>query len=323
MVNLSNESSMLATELGQLLTPPGDFSNYQVVRRSGEVVPFNPNKITVAITKAYVAVHGHSSISSMSVRDQIAKLTGLVIRALQSRRPDGGSIHIEDIQDQVELALMRNGEHEVARSYVLYREERAKERALGEVNLPKQQIHVIYQDGSRRMLDAVHLYNVVLAACSGLANVDTKLILDEALRNVYDGVSEEELYKSIILAARQLIEEEPAYNFVTARLLLHTITHEVLGKEVAEQDMTVAYREYFPHYIQKGIAAELLDKRLAEYDLAKLATAFVAKRDCQFKYLGLQTLYDRYFLHIEGQRIELPQIFFMRVAMGLALLETD
>jgi ribonucleoside-diphosphate reductase alpha chain len=306
-----------------MLTPAGDFSKYQVVRRSGDVVDFNPSKITVAITKAYIAIHGSSSVASHSVRDQIGGLTSLVISALQSRRPSGGSIFIEDVQDQVELALMRKGEYEVARSYVLYREERSRERALEGFSLPKQQIHVVYTDGSRKALDAVHLLDVVTKACAGLKAVSPKAILDEALRNVYDGVTEAELYKSITLASRQLIEVEPEYNFVTARILMHTIAQEVMGKEVDSTNMDKAYRAYFAGYIKEGIDAELLNPKLAEFDLVKLADSLVASRDNQFKYLGLQTLYDRYFLHISGRRIEMPQSFFMRVAMGLALNEEN
>ena len=168
MVNLSNESSMLATQYGQLLTPDGDFSNVSVVRRSGDVVSFNPSKITVAITKAYIAAHGDQTLSSISVREQIAHLTSLVVKALHSRRPEGGAIHIEDVQDQVELALMRNGEYEVARSYVLYREERARERAVDGVTLPKHKIKVLYKDGNKRALDAKHLYGVIQAAAADL-----------------------------------------------------------------------------------------------------------------------------------------------------------
>lgn len=320
---LSTDESLLATQLGQILTPAGDFSKYQVVRRSGDVVEFNPSKITVAITKAYIAIHGSNSIASYGVRDQIGTLTNMVIGALQSRRPTGGSIFIEDIQDQVELALMRKGEHEVARSYVLYREERSRERALDGVSLPKQKISVVHKDGSRHELDASHLLDVVTKACAGLAAASPKAILDEALRNVYDGVTEDELYKSIVLAARQLIEFEPEYNFVTARILMHTIAQEVMGKEVDSSNMDKAYRAYFAGYIQEGIKAELLNPKLAEFDLAKLADNLSAKRDNQFKYLGLQTLYDRYFLHISGRRIEMPQSFFMRVSMGLALNEEN
>lgn len=322
-MHLTNEANMLATQYGQSLTPHGDFSMYHVVRRNGEVVEFNPTKIAVAITKAYIGVHGHNSMSSVGVREQVAQLTNMVILALQGRKPDGGSIHIEEIQDQVELALMRSGEHEVARAYVLYREERRHERDLEGVKRPDAQIHVVHANGERKELNIKHVYAVIQAACEGLLEVNPKLILDEALKNLYDGVSEEEVFKSVILAARQLIESEPAYNSVTARLLMHTIRKEVIGREVSQNEVNDLYKTYFAEYIQKGIKAELLDPRLAEFDLAKLAAALDGKRDNQFKYLGLQTLYDRYFLHIRGTRIELPQAFFMRVAMGLALNEVE
>jgi ribonucleoside-diphosphate reductase alpha chain len=322
-MHLTNEANMLATQYGQSLTPHGDFSMYHVVRRNGEVVEFNPTKIAVAITKAYIGVHGHNSMSSVGVREQVAQLTNMVILALQGRKPDGGSIHIEEIQDQVELALMRSGEHEVARAYVLYREERRHERDLEGVKRPDAQIHVVHANGERKELNIKHVYAVIQVACEGLLEVNPKLILDEALKNLYDGVSEDEVFKSVILAARLLIESEPAYNSVTARLLMHTIRKEVIGREVSQNEANDLYKTYFAEYIQKGIKAELLDPRLAEFDLTKIAAALDGKRDNQFKYLGLQTLYDRYFLHIRGTRIELPQAFFMRVAMGLALNEVE
>ncbi len=322
-MHLTNEANMLATQYGQSLTPHGDFSMYHVVRRNGEVVEFNPTKIAVAITKAYIGVHGHNSMSSVGVREQVAQLTNMVILALQGRKPDGGSIHIEEIQDQVELALMRSGEHEVARAYVLYREERRHERDLEGVKRPDAQIYVVHANGERKELNITHVYGVIQAACEGLLEVNPKLILDEALKNLYDGVSEDEVFKSVILAARLLIESEPAYNSVTARLLMHTIRKEVIGREVSQNEANDLYKTYFAEYIQKGIKAELLDPRLAEFDLTKIAAALDGKRDNQFKYLGLQTLYDRYFLHIRGTRIELPQAFFMRVAMGLALNEVE
>jgi ribonucleoside-diphosphate reductase alpha chain len=324
MFNYSNEENMLASELGQALSPEGDFSKYTVVGRTGHVVGFNPSKIAIAVTKAYIAVHGQNSVTSNSVREQIAQLTTMATNALKNRRPQGGSIFIEDIQDQVELVLMRSGQHEVARSYVLYREERAKERALENTKsaiLPAQIINVVYPNGQKLPLDKGHLLEVLQSACENLTAVDPQLIFDSALKNLYDGVSENELYKSIILSSRQLIEQEPAYNFVTARLLLHTIITETLGKEVAHCDMDVAYRDNFSNYIAKGIESELLDPCLANFDLTLLGNALKASRDFQFKYLGLQTLYDRYFLHINGTRIELPQFFFMRVAMGLAIEE--
>ena len=321
MTNLSNGTDELATELVKSLLPDSIFSNYHVVRRSGDVVLFNPSKIAIAITKAYVAIYGHDTLASTSVREQIHHLTQIVVKALQNRRPSGGSIHIEEIQDQVELALMRNGQYEVARSYVLYREDRARERAIDASLLPKHDINVVYKDGGRGLLDVKSLFKVIQDSCIELESVDPKIILQESLKNVYDGVSEDELYKSIILASRQRIEHEPAYNFVTARLLAHTISKEVFGAECNEKDLDKAYREYFPRYVKIGIDAELINPELANYDLVKLANAIVAKRDMQFKYLGLQTLYDRYFLHVGGRRIEMPQIFFMRVSMGLALKE--
>ncbi|HET9653252.1 MAG TPA: ribonucleoside-diphosphate reductase subunit alpha, partial [Usitatibacter sp.] len=131
------------------------------------------------------------------------------------------------------------------------------------------------------------------------------------------------VHKCAILAARMLIEQDPGYTYVTARLLLHTIRREVLGEEVTHAEMSTRYAEYFPAFIQQGIKAQLLDEKLAGYDLERLGEALKPERDLQFNYLGLQTLYDRYFLHIHDRRIELPQAFFMRVAMGLALNEID
>jgi len=322
MSNLSNESNT-ALPYSIFFAPTEDFSAYNVVRRTGDVVSFNPNKIAVAITKAYMAVHGQNSMASNSVRDQISNVTQIVVSVLKNRRPNGGSIHIEEIQDQVELALMRNGQYEVARSYILYREERTKERAVESVTSPTQPIHFITDGGQRKLLDTNHVYKIIKSACEGLPDVDAKIILDETIKNIYDGVSENELYKSVIFAARQLIEQEPQYNLVTSRLLLHTLFKEALGKEVLKQDMQKQYQEYFPKFLNIGIEAELVSPLLRDYDLDKLAQALDYERDLQFKYLGLQTLYDRYFLHVDGKRIELPQIFFMRVAMGLAINEPN
>jgi len=242
------------------------------------------------------------------------------------REPSGGIFHIEDIQDQVELALMRSGEHEVARSYVLYREERSRERAKATASAEpaiQHTIHVI-ENGQSRPLDVKELESLVAECCQGLESAsEGHLIVEMTLKDLYDGVPIDEVYKSVILASRAMIERDPAYSHVTARLLLNTVRREVLGETTSQADMETRYAEYFPLFIKRGIAAELLDERLGQYDLVKLASALKAKRDLQFDYLGLQTLYDRYFLHIEEHRIELPQAFFMRVAMGLALDEID
>jgi ribonucleoside-diphosphate reductase alpha chain len=300
-------------------------AEYKTIRRNGAVVPFEPMKISVAITKAFLAVHGGAAAQSASVRETVQRVTDLVVNALMRRKPEGGAIHIEDIQDQVELALMRSGEHDVARSYVLYRERRHQERlAKGEAeHAPASAINV-NDEGVVKPLDVARLRALVQSACSGFEAVtDAEHIVGETLKNLYDGVPAEEVRKSAILSARQLIEKEPSYSKVTARLLMHSLRREVLGEEVMHEEMATRYAEYFPKFIKQGIEAELLDPELAQFDLARLGAAMKHERDYQFDYLGLQTLFDRYFLHIHGHRIELPQAFFMRVAMGLALREID
>ncbi len=315
----------LAAPVEPVATTTDPLTHYQIMRRNGAVVRFEPPKIAVAMMKAFLAVHGAQGAASASVRELVDQLTQTVVRALMRSRPAGGTFHIEDVQDQVELALMRGGHHEVARAYVLYRERRAQERAQhkGAPAAAAQVLHVL-QNGERVALDLSALQALLAQACAGLdAEVSAEPILAETLRNLYDGVPIEEVYKAAILAARTLIEREPDYTHVTARLLLHTIAQEVLGEGVGLPQLAGAYAQAFPRCIQRGVEHELLDERLLQFDLARLGAALKPERDLQFDYLGLQTLYDRYFLHVRKQRIELPQVFFMRVAMGLALNEID
>jgi len=303
------------------------YQAYQIIRRNGAVVSFEPSKIAVALMKAFLAVHGTSGAASASVRETVDGLTENVVRALLRSRPAGGTFHIEDIQDQVELGLMRGGHHEVARAYVLYRERRAQERiAKGEAAVAAvQESGLSVIDGGQRVpLDLAKLAALITTSCANLgADVKPEPIIAETKRNLYDGVPMDEVYKAAILAARTLIEKDPGYTRATARLLMHTIRREILGEDVTQAEMQTRYADYFPGYIKKGVQAELLDEKLQQYDLAKLGAALKAERDLQFDYLGLQTLYDRYFLHVGGTRIEMPQAFFMRVAMGLALNEID
>jgi ribonucleoside-diphosphate reductase alpha chain len=302
------------------------YGQYRVIRRNGAVVGFEPGKISVAVTKAFLAVNGSQGAASARVREQVAALTEQVVGALMRRHPQGGTLHIEDIQDQVELALMRSGEHDVARAYVLYREERARLRAQQKAAQaePKQQTLTVIDNGVSRALDLGRLQALVKDCCEGLGRaVEPEVILQAVLKDLYDGVPMEEVRKCAILSARALIEKDPAYSYVTARLLLHSIQVEVLGEEATHADMRSRYAEYFPAFVEKGIGAGLLDPRLRSYDLKSLGQALDANRDYKFGYLGLQTLYDRYFIHVDGRRIELPQAFFMRVAMGLALNEAE
>jgi ribonucleoside-diphosphate reductase alpha chain len=301
------------------------FQQYQIIRRNGSVVPFEPAKIAVAMMKAFLAVHGTQGAASASVRETVDDLTQNVVRALMRSRPGGGTFHIEDVQDQVELGLMRGSHHEVARAYVLYRERRAHEREqtkqAAAVEAPA--LHVTVK-GQRVALDKSKLEALINTACKGLApEVSPAPILEETLKNLYDGIPAPEVMKAAILASRTLIEKDPDYTFATSRLLMHTIAEEVFGKETTFEQFGQLYQEQFAGFIRKGVENDLLDPKLLEFDLKRLAKAIKPERDMQFDYLGLQTLYDRYFLHVSKQRIEMPQSFFMRVAMGLSLNEID
>jgi len=313
---------------GAMSATASNYPDHKIIRRNGAVVAFEPSKIAVALTKAFLAVNGGQSAASARVREVVEQLTQNVVRALLRSRPSGGTFHIEDVQDHVELALMRSGEHEVARAYVLYREKRTQERTQANAQaVARVQGGVSFNvtdGGVSRVLDLGALHELIDTACAGLGKaVSAEPILKETLKNLYDGVPMTQVYDSAILAARTLIEKDPDYSQVTARILLHTIRKEILGAEVTQAEMSLRYAEYFPKFIARGIQAELLDEKLATFDLARLGAALDASRDFQFNYLGLQTLYDRYFLHINETRIEMPQAFFMRVAMGLALNEQD
>ncbi|MBU2740530.1 ribonucleoside-diphosphate reductase subunit alpha [Acidithiobacillus thiooxidans] len=306
---------------------PSEASHYKVIRRNNAMVTFDASKIHIAMTKAFLAVEGGSGAASARVRDLVTRLTGQVIEALQRRQPGGGTFHIEDIQDQVELALMRAGEHEVARAYVLYREERARERRQQSISAPQAdipQIQVKYPDGTQRTLDLKRLRAVIEEACSGLGEaVSVDTLMSNTSKNLYDGISEDELFQAPILASRVMIERDPAYAYVSARLLLDRVRWEVLGEAATQAEMAARYPEYFRDYLQTGIAHELIDPRLGQYDLDRITAAIKPERDLNFQYLGLQILYDRYFLHVRERHIELPQSFWMRVAMGLAVNEVD
>ncbi len=311
-------------------TAPGQL---RVIKRNGTVVPYELSKISVAITKAFLAVEGGTAAASSRIHETVARLTEQVTATFERRMPSGGTIHIEDVQDQVELSLMRAGEHKIARDYVIYREEQARKRAAKQALSPATQaaagnINVIQLDGSSAPLDLDRIHTIVNEACFDLADVSETAILDEALKNLYDGVTAAELSTSLVITARTMIEQEPNYSYVAARLLCDNLRAEALNfLEVAtsatQADMATLYARALPSYIEKGVALELLAPGLKDFDLERLGQALLPERDLQFTYLGLQTLYDRYFIHSNDVRIELPQIFFMRVAMGLATEEDD
>ncbi len=329
--NVSEATGLSVENVREIQEETGriDSAMMKVVRRNGSVVGFEPSKISIAMTKAFLAVSGGQGAASARVRELVSQLTQNVAAALKRRNPTGGTVHIEDIQDQVELALMRHGEQEVARSYVLYREQRNQERArakkeadINQNETPPELTMLV--DGVSKPLDINNLKRLIDDSCSGLDGaVSAENVLSLTVRDLYDGVPFDEVNKCLILSARSLIEKDPAYSFVTARLLLNDLRREALGEELTKGEMVDRYPTYFPEFIKKGVDAELLDERMLQFDMVALGAALKPERDEQFGYLGLQTLYDRYFLHIEDRRIELPQAFFMRVAMGLSLGEVE
>ena len=311
-------------------TAPGQM---RVIKRNGTVVPFEDSKISVAITKAFLAVEGGTAAASTRIHETVAKLTGQVVGTFKRRMPSGGTIHIEDIQDQVELALMRAGEHLIARDYVIYRESRRQARVEKAALSPEAEaaagsINVVGPNGNLKPLDIERIRTIVAEACMDLDDVSEAAIIDEALKNLYDGVTEHELSTSLVITARTMIEQEPNYSSVAARLLMDNLRAEGLSflnvaDSATQADMTSLYPLALKSFISRGIELELLAPNLADFDLDLLGEALLPERDLQFSYLGLQTLYDRYFIHSNDVRFELPQLFFMRVAMGLATREDD
>ena len=304
----------------------------RVIKRNGSVVPYNQEKIAIAITKAFLAVEGGAAAASTRIHNKVNELANSVTITFSRRMPSGGTLHIEEIQDQVELELMRSEERTVARSYVLYREERTKARkeetGEEEQHEEKPGIKVVLDDGSESTLDIQRINTIVEEACEGLSDVSPEEIIEEAKKNLYNGVNMADVRSSLVMTARTLVEKEPNYTFVTARILLDNLRTEALSllemrNEATQTDMEKLYPKVLETFIQKGIENEILNPELQNMDIKKLGAALKAERDKNFTYLGLQTLYDRYFIHKDNVRYELPQVFFMRVAMGLSINEEN
>jgi len=302
-------------------------SQYRVIRRNGQLTAFNAEKIVAAMNKAFLAVEGNNAQNSSRIHSGVRQLTQQVIDGLSAKLNDTGTVHIENIQDQVEMALMRAEHHKVARAYVLYREEHAHQRE--QQHPVKNVLHVVDSTGHHHPLDEQRIHILVEEACEGLSGVNAEIIVKECLRNIFDGIPERDLNHALVMSARTQVEREPNYTYVAARLLLDQLRHEALNcvefktTHATGKEMQALYAEYFHDYIEKGIEHELIDPVLRDFDLDRLGKELLADRDFQFNYLGLQTLYDRYFLHWDEVRFELPQAFFMRVAMGLSVNEED
>ena len=310
------------------ITAPGKL---RVIKRNGKVVSFEEDKIKIAVTKAFLANESGNAAASERIHRKVEDISKDVQDVFKRRMPSGGTLHIEEIQDQVELQLMRSEEYVVARKYILYREERASERTKDtapQTSIEAPAISVTKKDGTKVPLDINRLAAVVNHACEGLEDVSADSILKESIKNLYDGVSISDMKAALVMSSRTKVEQEPNYSFVTARILLDELRSEALSflgvaEESSQPEMKENYPKAFKAYIDKGIELEMLDPNLKTFDLEKLGAAIDHNRDYQFTYLGLQTLYDRYFIHYKDTRFELPQVFFMRVAMGLAAEEEN
>ena len=292
----------------------------QVIKRTGDVAAFDAEKIAVAIGKAFLAVEGQQSTDSSRVHDRISQLTEMVLNTFKRRLPSGGTIHIEEIQDQVELALMRTGEQKVARSYVIYREQRAEARKqTNEHHHPTLQI--TGTNGQLAPLDLSRLQATIEKASEGLEGIDVQAIIEETVKNLYNGVKATDISTTMMMATRTRIEQEPNYTYVTARLLRDNLV--ATGLEFLGLSTDTLENDALETFLKKGVELELLSPELLNFDLEKLAAAIKPERSNQFTYLGLQTLFDRYFIHSDDVRFELPQLFFMRVSMGLSLNEEN
>lgn len=299
----------------------------RVIRRNGTVTPYDESKIVVALTKAFLAVEGDHAAGSPRIHALVNTMAKDLTSAFHRRWPLGAAIHIEAIQDGVELELMRAEEHKVARAYVLYREEHRKRRekegaqAQHTSSDKTPTLHMTTSKGQKVPLDETWIKEVIQAACRGLKEVSADAIFNDTRRSLFDGVSQADIEKAMIMSARAWIEKEPNYSFVAARLLLNQVNNEAHDFLERARTPQINYKDYFKAYLERGVKLELLDPQLLSFDLDQITKAFEGERDLQFTYLGLQTLYDRYFIHSDGTRFELPQAFFMRVAMGLAIAE--
>ena len=325
---ISSKEPTLTENTKKKISPAIAPGQMRVIKRNGAVVSYDAEKIAIAMTKAFLAVEGGAAAASTRIHDKVNQYANSITETFQRRMPSGGTLHIEEIQDQVELELMRSSEREVARNYVLYREDRKSARKEEETDEPKakSQIKIKLEDGTEEILDLDRIRKIVKEACQNLEGTDAEEIVQEAEKNLYEGVSLEDVKTSLVMTARTLVEREPNYTYATARILLdnirtETLTYLGLAKEATQEEMKSLYPKTLNSFITKGIENGILNPELKKFNLELLGKEIKEERDNQFTYLGLQTLYDRYFIHDKEVRYELPQVFFMRVAMGLALEE--
>jgi len=325
-------SEQLNGQLRMASIDPLEGREFTVRKRDGRVVAFDETRICLAIEtafKAHLGISGDERLSEVT-QAEVHRITDEVVEKCLRHVMDGDTaeaLEIERIQDVVEERLMVD-HGAVAKRYILYREQRRKSRVIrGDRTVEgsaQDQMFVELPDGSREYLDPQRIRQRVNGAVRGLEDrCEAAELHEETMRNMYDGVKTSEIDKALVMSARGRIEKEPAYTYVAARMLLNQIYGEVLPPYDSPVDLAKVHRAHFRDYLQKGVAADRLTPELLKYDLDKISDALDLERDRQFAYMGLQTIYDRYLIHLEGIRIETPQYFFMRVSMGLALNEEN
>ncbi len=308
-------------------------TEWLIRKRDGRTVPFDSGLIGIAIANAFRAELNLADQQPLDaeVDGEIRAITEEVAAELAAEAGTESGTDVERVQDMVEMQLMKRGHFRVARTYIVYRAERAKIRSLQPTDSLEDAdeglaapLSVRLEDDVRVAFDANRIGRRFEAACEGLEDCSVDDLLEEVMKSVYDDISVAEIYRAMILAARTRIEQDPSYDTVAARLLRMVIANESLGSSPFDADeLDRLYHNQFEHYVIDGIVAERLTPELRQYDLTRIAEALKPERDYLFRYPGLQAVYDRYLLHIDGRRIEMPQYFWMRVAMGLAINEEN
>lgn len=308
----------------------------KILRREGHAaVRFNPMKIAAALEATFRDARQIQGPTPEEAIQAVNLLTEKVVASAVQASKDGVVLHIEFIQDEIERQLMDAGYFQEAKSFILYRAERTRRRLQGpqetasheelappqEPTLSGQTFTVKKESGQTYKISEEEIRKILAHACRGLKETSSEAILHESMVNFYEGMKEKEVHQSNILAARVKIEKEPAYSQVAARLLLDVLYRESMGTHAQDPALAEKHAGYFKKYIQHGISIDRISPELADFDLDHLGKAMRLERDDLFGYLGLQTLYDRYFIHDQQRRLETPQIFWMRVSMGLALRE--
>jgi len=312
--------------------------NMKIMRRDGKtLVRFNPMKIASAIEKAFRASLKVEGNSPQEVIDSVNLLTNKVVQRCAALSLEGVTLEVELIQDEIEKQMMSEGFYQVAKDFIIYRATRSALRAQEEPVLakatevvapavvddkPGRAFTVKAKVGEPTVITERAIRLRIGHAAKGLEHlVDVNGVVEESVLGFFEGITSEEIDLSNILAARSKIEKEPAYAYLAARLLLDVIYRETFQTEALDAEIELKHQQYFPRYITKAIEVDRLSPKLKEFDLDRLAKAMKLDRDHKFAYLGLQTLYDRYLIHHEDVRMETPQIFWMRVAMGLSIEE--